>query len=128
MVSCARSGSVNAPRKPSATLLALWDIPRERLVQELQKRGTDPSFSFTDMAQIFGLAVTALDITIDQIKRIDYPCIIPVSDPASRYVVLAGITNDQVILLDPRHGKVSLRLRSFMNNGPEKLFMYGKSL
>jgi len=105
-----------------ATLLALWDIPREKLVQELQKISTAASFSFSDMAQSCSLTVTSLDTTLDEIRRLDYPCVIPVSDPVSRYVVLAGINNEQVMLLDPRHGKVSLRLDKLQEQWTGKAF------
>jgi general secretion pathway protein A len=105
-----------------ATLLVLWDVPQEQLMQELQKRSTSASFSFSDVAQIFGLAVTPLDTTLEQIKRLDYPCIIPVSDPGYRYVVLAGIKNDQAILLDPRHGRVSLALEKLHEQWTGKAF------
>ena len=105
-----------------ATLLALWDIPREKLVQELQKISTAASFSFSDMAQSCSLTVTSLDTTLDEIRRLDYPCVIPVSDPVSRYVVLAGINNEQVMLLDPQHGKVSLRLDKLQEQWTGKAF------
>jgi general secretion pathway protein A len=105
-----------------ATLLVLWDVPREQLMQELQKRSASASFSFSDVAQIFGLAVTPLDTTLEQIKRLDYPCIILVSDPVYRYVVLAGIKNDQAILLDPRHGRVSLALEKLHEQWTGKAF------
>ena len=105
-----------------ATLLVLWDVPQEQLMQELQKRSTSASFSFSDVAQVFGLAVTTLDTTLDQVKRLDYPCIILVSDPGYRYVVLAGIKNDQAVLLDPRHGRVSLALEKLHEQWTGKAF------
>ena len=76
--------------------------------------------------RVFNLAVTTLDTTLDQIKRLDYPCIIPVSDPVYRYVVLAGIKDDQAILLDPRHGRVSLALEKLHEQWPGKAFYVWK--
>jgi general secretion pathway protein A len=111
-----------------ATLLALWNVPQDALAQEVQKRAADPLFSFSAMAEGFNLAVTSLDITLEQVRRLDYPCIIPLSDPAPRYVVLAGVNDNQALLLDPRHGKRSVPFNTLHEQWIGKAFYVWKDI
>jgi predicted double-glycine peptidase len=96
-----------------ATLLALWDIPRETIVHELVQRPHTTAFSFSEAAQAFDLSVSPMEITLEQIKLLDYPCIVPLCDTPSRYVVLAKIVQDQVTILDPLKGKTVLSAEQF---------------
>jgi len=111
-----------------ATLLALWNVPQDALAQDVQKRAAAPLFSFSAMAEGFNLAVTNLDMTLEQVRRLDYPCIIPLSDPAPRYVVLAGVNDNQAVLLDPRHGRRSVPFDTLHEQWTGKVFYVWKDV
>jgi predicted double-glycine peptidase len=111
-----------------ATLLALWNVPQDALAQDVQKRAAAPLFSFSAMAEGFNLAVTSLDMTLEQVRRLDYPCIIPLSDPVLRYVVLAGVNDNQAVLLDPRHGRRSVPLDALHGQWPGRVYYVWKDI
>jgi peptidoglycan hydrolase-like protein with peptidoglycan-binding domain len=72
--------------------------------------------------------VASLDITLERIRLLDYPCIIALNDPSSRYVVLAGVANSQVTLLDPRRGKLSISLDMLHEQWNGKAFYVWKDI
>ena len=109
-----------------ATLLALWTVSEESLVRAIYRWNSTSLFSFTDSIKMFNLSVAVLDTTLEQIRILAYPCIIPINDTHYRYVVLAGIIGNQAVLLDPQQGKTSIPVEQLHSRWTGKAFIVWK--
>ena len=93
------------------TLLHLWGI--EAPPSELQGRGfRSPSA----LGENRGLLSYTTPIDLDLLRVLDYPVLFSIREKGEaplRYVVLAGMTGDQVTLLDPLRGRVSYSRDAF---------------
>jgi general secretion pathway protein A len=109
-------------REVLATILRLWGVSEETLIEEIARWRDESTFSFYDHSTPFDLLVTTMETSIEQIKALNYPCITPVTTDRYRFTVLSGINGDRVTVLDPRDGKRTLPIKEFQRMWKGKAF------
>ena len=114
-------------REALGTILKLWGISEEILLNKVSKWNIDSTFSFHDHAKSFNLYVTAAMSDIVQIAKINYPCIIPIEvEDRYRFTVLSVVNNDHFTLLDPAEGKRVLSKQELQRVWSGKVFYLWK--